>query len=65
MSSDANLSHAEDMNGILARLVRLNVGLFLYGFTMAMTCSCHGRVVTGCNKDLDKLATCPVRTPIP
>ncbi len=24
------------MNGILARLVRLNVGLFLYGFTMAM-----------------------------
>ena len=33
-----------------------------------MTCSCGDKVVSGCNKDLSKLGTCPVRNrtaPIP
>jgi hypothetical protein len=33
---------------------------YVTGFTVPVTCSCAGRVVTGCNKNLFKLNPCPV-----
>ena len=34
---------------------------YVNGFSAAIVCSCSGVVVSGCNKNLDDLSTCPVR----
>lgn len=34
------------------------------GFSVSITCACGGTVVTGCNKNLNALNSCPVHLPL-
>jgi hypothetical protein len=37
---------------------------YVNGFSVAIVCSCNGEAVSGCNKNLDDLNSCPVRMPL-
>ncbi|OKL63647.1 hypothetical protein UA08_00506 [Talaromyces atroroseus] len=50
---EANFSEIEDV-----AVVSLDIS-YVDGFSVAITCACDGTVVTGCNKNLFELNTCP------